>query len=302
MKKPIEVHKVHTFSGHKDCLYTLQPFTDRTFFSAGGDGMVVLWDLTQPEKGTMIAKVPASIYAMYFEKESSQLIIGQNFEGIHIIDMNSREEVGSLKFTEDAIFDIKADQHLIYVATGGGEVIVIDRKNLSIVQRIDEGTKNARTIALNDKWFVVGYSDNHIRVFEKKSLKKVKDIIAHKISVFSLVFHPDMDVLVSGSRDAHLKFWSLPDFSLESGFAAHMYAINHIEFSPDKQHFVTCSMDKSIKVWDAQTFKLKKVIDKSRHAGHGTSVNKLLWLPHQNQLVSCSDDRTISVWNLNFGE
>jgi WD40 repeat protein len=51
-------------------------------------------------------------------------------------------------------------------------------------------------------------------------------------------------------------------------------------------------------VWDAQTFKLKKIIDRARHAGHGTSVNKLLWTTFENQLISCSDDRTISVWEV----
>lgn len=250
----------------------------------------------------MVAKVSSSIYAMSYDPAKSELIIGQNFDGIHIINIDNKKEVGSLQLTDQAIFDIQHDENSIYLATGGGEVIVVDRETLKVVNRNKETDKNARTIAVNNRWFIVGYSDNHIRVFDKMSFRKVKDIKAHKISVFSLAFHPEMNILVSGSRDAHLKFWSLEDFSLVDSITAHMYAINHIEFSPDNQHFVTCSMDKSIKVWDATTFKLKKVIDKSRHAGHGTSVNKLLWLPYKNYLVSCSDDRTISVWNINTGE
>jgi WD40 repeat protein len=96
--------------------------------------------------------------------------------------------------------------------------------------------------------------------------------------------------------------WDIKTLTLEKDVVAHMYAINHIAFSPDERHFVTCSMDKSIKVWDSQSLQLKKVIDKSRHAGHGTSVNKVLWMPFNNWLVSCSDDRSISVWSIKIGD
>ena len=44
--------------------------------------MVVLWDLNELDKGTMIAKVPASIYALDYDPQTDLLIVGQNFEGI----------------------------------------------------------------------------------------------------------------------------------------------------------------------------------------------------------------------------
>ena len=110
----------------------------------------------------------------------------------------------------------------------------------------------------------------------------------------------DQQYLLSAGRDAHLKIWDLPSLTPKHDIVAHLYAINHIAYSPDQQYFVTASMDKSIKVWDAHTFALKKVIDKSRHAGHGTSVNKLLWMPFSNFVISGSDDRSISVWKVDI--
>lgn len=298
----ITVNKLHTLTGHKDCLYTLEPYTDTKFFSAGGDGMVVLWDLQEPETGQMIVKVPSSVYALSYEAEKKLLVVGQNFSGIHLVDVEEKKEVGSLKLTDAAIFDIQVTREAIYVATGTGELFRVSW-DLQVVASAKLSEQSARTLAIRPggEEIAVGFSDNHIRILDSADLSVKKDFQAHDISVFSLCYHPHMPIMLSGSRDARIKFWDVDhDYKLVEEIIGHMYAINHVDFSPDGQHFVTCSMDKSIKVWDARAFKLLKVIDKARHAGHATSVNKLCWMSYNNWLVSCSDDRTISIWELNL--
>ncbi len=264
--------------------------------------MVIRWDLNDPTKGTMVAKVPTSIYAIHYSVSDSILFVGQNYEGIHLLDLGRKEEKGSIKVTDKAIFDIKADESAIFVATAEGEIVVIDRSSLTIMERLKFSDQSVRTLRIVGDKIVAGYSDAKIRVFSREKLNLIHEISAHKISVFAVLEDPAGKYLLSGSRDAHLKVWGLENFEPVDDIPAHMYAINHIAFSPDGQHFVTCSMDKSIKIWDSETFRLKKVIDKARHAGHGTSVNKLLWTNHHNYLISCSDDRSISVWNIKFGE
>jgi WD40 repeat protein len=56
-------------------------------------------------------------------------------------------------------------------------------------------------------------------------------------------------------------------------------------------------MDKTIKIWDADTLRLRKVIDRARHAGHSTSINKVLWLSAVT-FATASDDRTVAVWEV----
>jgi len=296
----IQVKKQHTLTGHKDSLYTLCAYTDSAFFSAGGDGMVVLWDLKSPDTGKMIVKVPASVYGMSYNKERDILVVGQNFSGIHLVDVNTKKEIGSLVLTTKAIFDIQTTSEAIFVATGEGEVFKIDW-DLQILASKKLSVESARSIAVSAerKEMAVGFSDHHIRIFDTESLQLKKEFKAHEISVFSVRYHPQLPVLMSASRDARFKLWDLDnDYQMVEEVVGHMYAINHIEFGESGKYFVTCSMDKSIKVWDATEFKLLKVIDKARHAGHATSVNKLLWMNYRNWLVSCSDDRTISVWEV----
>jgi WD40 repeat protein len=303
MRHSVQVQKFHTYTGHSDCLYTLEKLDEKRFVSSGADGMVVMWDLTDLEKGQVLAKLSNSCYALRYVEKKGLLIVGQNFEGIHLIDVGRRQEVGSLKLNETEIFDIQLDGDELFVATGSGEIFQVMLSDLKVVKRIEGSDKRARTIALTEEFLIVGFSDNYIRVYNRnKQLALVTEFRAHDISVFSLQVDKERGLLLSGSRDAHLKAWQLGTFELQQDVVAHMYAINHICYSDDNQHFVTCSMDKSIKIWDAETFQLVKVIDKARHAGHATSVNKLLWMDHLGFLVSCSDDQSIAVWEIKMGD
>jgi WD40 repeat protein len=300
----IQITKLQTLTGHNDCIYTLQSSGDpAVLFSAAGDGMVVKWDLNHPEEGELIAKLPNSIYALHHLREQNLLVVGHNYEGIHLVDWKNKKETGSLKLTSSAIFDIQSFGNEILVASGDGTVTVVDAESLSIKKELKYGERNARTIAINPVTgeMAVGYSDHYIRVFSLHDFSLKHEWQAHVNSVFTLVYSPDYKLLLSGSRDARLKVWHADEnYSLHTEIAAHLYAINHLAFSPDGKHFVTCSMDKSVKVWQTDNMTLLKVIDKARLAGHATSVNKLLWTSFNNQVISASDDRTISTWDVIF--
>jgi len=102
----LNINKIGTYSGHRDCVYVLEKSGDSNrFFSAAGDGMVVRWDMNNPDQGELIAKVDNSVYAMSYVQEREWLLIGQNFKGLHVIDLKKKEEIRNLHFTESAIFD-----------------------------------------------------------------------------------------------------------------------------------------------------------------------------------------------------
>lgn len=298
----IQVNKLQTLSGHNDCIYALTEGSDPRFFYTGaGDGMVVEWDLDDPHVGKLIAKLPHSVYAMEVDKERNLLFIGHNYEGIHVIDLNENKEIWSLKFTDQAIFDIKIFGKEAFIGTGDGVLVIVDIPSKSLRKRIKLSSKSIRVMTLSPikKHLALGLSDHSIKVLDlREDFHPIANLIGHKNSVFALSYSPDEDTLISGARDARLKFWSTSNYKLEETIVAHMYAINYLSFKEDGKYLVTCSMDKSIKVWDAAEKKLLKVIDKARNAGHGTSINKVLWSTYSGQVISVSDDRTISIWQI----
>ncbi len=298
----MQVEKIDTFSGHRDCVYTLEgALESNQFFSAGGDGLVVRWDLTKPDAGELFAQIPASIYALCFDKSKNQLWVGQNFDGIHLIDIETQQEIKSIKITSSSIFDIKIHENNAFIGLSDGTIVVMDVENFVVRKHIKASDKSVRNIAINpiSCEFAVAYSDFSVKVFDLQDFSLKLVVNQHINSVFTVCYSPDYQYLITAGRDAHLKILDVKNqYNLVQDIAAHLFAINDIKFSPNGKYFATCSMDKSIKIWDAEQFKLLKVIDKARHAGHGTSINKLWWSEYENLLVSASDDKRVSVWRI----
>lgn len=299
---PVSVHRLLTLTGHRDSIYALAPAgMPGKFFSAGSDGLIVQWDLEQPNEGTVLARLNNPIYALLYDEKSNLLITGNNFEGIHVIDWQKRRETGALKFTQAAVFTLQTFGDTVFAGTGDGVLTSIHLSTLTIKKQVKLSDKSLRSLNINPRTreIAAGYSDWHIRIFDLDTLQLKCEIPGHVNSVFTVRYTPSQAYLLSAGRDARLKAWDVQqNYTCLGEVIAHMYAINHIEFSPDNKHFVTCSLDKSIKVWELPTLSLLKVIDKARHAGHGTSVNRLLWLKQPNRLISASDDRTLSVWQI----
>jgi hypothetical protein len=304
MASPLEVTKTATLTGHRDCVYTLERSgRDNVFFSAGGDGFVVAWDLTKPDEGDLIANVSSSVYALKYLADKELLVIGQNFKSLQIVAPETKKLVQTVAMPPVTFFDMaySPKNQLLYAGLSDGSLAQLETVGFTVKKVVKASTKSLRCLALNEERneLAAGYSDHIIRIFEADTLKLKKEIAGHTNSVFTVGYTLNGKYLVSGSRDAHLRVWDVENnYEEHASIIAHLFAINHLAFSPDGRFFASCSLDKSVKVWDANSFKLLKVIDKARHAGHGTSVNKLFWTAHENALVSCSDDRTISVWDI----
>lgn len=299
----ITVSKTHLLTGHNHSIFALAEGADpRYFYTGAGDGFVVEWDLDNPKVGRLIAKLPHSVYALAIDKIRNLLLVGHNFEGVHVIDLVEKKEIWSLKLTSNAIFDIKVFGKWAYIATGDGVLVVLDMDERSPVKHVKLSSEPLRVLALKPEigQLAVGASDNSIKVLNLPDLSPVSRLDVHTNSVFALAYSPNGHMLVSGGRDAHLNIWDTDNFSLKKNIVAHMYAINYLSFREDGKYFVTCSMDKSIKLWDARELRLLKVIDKGRHAGHNTSVNKVIWSSYSQQVIAASDDRTVSIWDIEF--
>ena len=299
----IQVNKLHTLTGHNHSIFALAEGADPQFFYTGaGDGMVVEWDLDRPKDGKLVANLPHSVYAIALDPIRNLLFVGHNFEGIHVIDLKDKKELWSLKLTSSAIFDMKIQGDLLYVATGDGVLMVVNITERSPLKHVKLSDSALRVLAVNPKGdhLAIGSSDHSVTILRTEGLLPLTRLEAHANSVFALQYSPDGRVLISGGRDASLIVWDGTSYQQIERIAAHMYAINFLAFREDGNYFVTCSMDKSIKVWDASTFQLLKVIDKGRHAGHGTSINKVIWSQYQQHIIAASDDRTVSIWELEF--
>lgn len=296
--------KTASFSGHKDCVYALcEGPSEHEFFSSGADGWVVLWNVDEPEQGKLIARMPSSVYALHYFQEHNLILVGVNQDGLHLIDLNSGNDIWNLPCPGVIWFRFDAlDENQILAAGSKGNLLLFNALTKSFVL-LPNLNSDIRALSVNPKnnQLSTGSSDGKIRIFNTISFEKFVEFEAHANTVFGLGWFPDGQYLVSCGRDAKLKLWNCESGGqpeLEKEIPAHLFGIHDVKVHPSKPILATGSTDKTIKIWDAENLKLLRVLDKSRHAGHGHSINQILWLGKRELLLSCSDDRTISAWDI----
>lgn len=293
-----EINKTATYKGHKDSVYDLgEGITPGRFLSASGDGYLVEWG--SPEEGVPVARVNHPVYAFEHRKQQQQIWLGENSEGIHLIDTAGKKVETFLKLGKVSVFSIVSAGNKTLAGNSLGYIHVIDNQQNAFIKHLQVSAKSIRAIAVNEASGEVaaGSSDHCIHIYDLDTLELKKTIKAHENSVFTLAWHKGY--LISSGRDARINIW---DSSLAwlpvASVPAHNYAVNHILPLKGTPFLASCSMDKSIKIWDIDTMRLLKVIDKGKFASHGTSVNRLWWNETTQKLFSASDDRTISEWKL----
>jgi WD40 repeat protein len=299
----VNVNKVATLTAHSGAVYTLlQNGAEKNiFYSAGGDGRLIQWNLKEIETAILLSKVPTNIFSMNSLLGKNQILLGQMQGGIHVLDIVQKKEIKHLAFHKNGIFDIQIIENGAAVVAAGGDGMVslwsADHFLLLKNKMVSEKSIRCMAVDAENLKIYAGCSDNHIYVLHYKTLEVLHRWQAHGNSVFSLCISPDKKYLLSGSRDAHLSVWNTEDekYSLVVSQPAHLFTINDIVFNPEGNLFATAGRDKHLKIWDATTFKLLKVIDKEKFDGHVNSVNKLLW---HDYLISCSDDRSVMVWDI----
>ncbi len=298
-------HRLGTLAGHRDAVYALagRPDSDQVF-SGSADGMVVAWNAADPSQdGQLLAQVEKSVYALRELPRRGLLLLGNNFNGVQAIDLQTCTLAYATALPPVAIFDMvySESRQRLYCALADGTLAVLRGQDFRLENLLRLSAKSLRCLALHEGRgeLAVGSSDWRTYLLDLDSLALKTTLTEATNSVFSVAYSPDGRHLLAAGRDAHLRRYdAAAGYALTDAVVAHMYTINHVAFSGDGQYLATCSLDKSIKLWDAASLTLLRVLDKTRAAGHGTSVNKVVWPGGQHRLVSCSDDRSLAVWQV----
>ncbi|MEO0042421.1 MAG: hypothetical protein RL329_1869 [Bacteroidota bacterium] len=300
----MNVKKIAHLTGHRGAVYALSQASEHTFFSAGSDGWVVLWDLQQPDLGKLVAKVDAHlpnsrthVFSMCFLTEKALVVVGDMNGGVHFIDLKHPENTKDIAHHPKSVFDIQLINNELCSIGGDGVLTYWSMDDSKSIESMQLSTQALRCMAYCPvrRELAIGSSDGNIYLLdEHKNLKKTI-YKAHQSSVFTLQYTPDGAFLLSGGRDAMLivRHTNLYD-SVVLSQPAHWFTINKIVFHPNRPLFATASRDKTIKIWETGSWKLLKVIDTIRYGCHIHSINNLLWL--DNQLISASDDSSLMVW------
>lgn len=292
------------FTGHSGSIYSIAgPAQQRSFITAGGDGIIAEWRVDGADEGEPLANVGKVVYSVAIDPGNMRVFAGQSEGGIHVIDTEKKKEIRLLQLHEGPVFKIGVfkEQDLLISLGGDGAMVLTQLSNLEPRKKIKLSHGKLRDIAVSDNGIAaVGTGEGSVKILELHEWKVIHEFESHRpgFSVNALCFSPDGSRLFTGSRDAHLNIHDVKEgFKLLRSIPAHNYAIYSILFHPDGDLMATCSRDKTIKIWDPGTMEVRARIDREQFDGHLNSVNALYWHP-DGTLVSAGDDRAVMLWEI----
>jgi WD40 repeat protein len=299
---PVNVTKVHSFTGHSGSIYALAEGTHEHFVLSGGsDRFLAQWNLASLLPDTFSAKFPSLIYSILPLYTENILFVGTTTGSLHVIDLLKKEEIKILQFHTSGIFDLKVSEkhNLLFSCGADGKLNVYDLNGLHHIQTLQISSLKLRNMAVHENRNELSIADGlgyiHILTLPDLSLKSTIDFNNHSCNC--LIYHPNDKYMISGGRDAHLRVWDIEnDYTMVKAIPAHNFAIYDIKFLEGVNMFATASRDKTIKLWAGDDLDFILRINKEQYDGHVNSVNKLYWERSKQLLVSASDDRSLMVW------
>jgi len=240
--------------GHQASIYCLCATDDpNSFLSSGGDGMIVSWNLAEPDLGKIFARNEEGIFCMFYQSAKSILFCGDMKGQILAFDYPQKKIIKKWKAHQGSVFKLLYLEQGLLSVGADGILHLWDSKEYRLKQSFTLSSKSLRTIAYEPKHnkIVAAGSEGKFYFFELKNnfLDYTGQKQAHDSSIFSLAFTPSHNYLLSGSRDAYIKIWNSETLELVPTEPAHLSTINDLCFSEDGSYFFSAGRDKHIKIW-----------------------------------------------------
>ncbi|MFK8037803.1 MAG: hypothetical protein AB8B74_05905 [Crocinitomicaceae bacterium] len=295
----MEITKEAQLTGHSGAIYCLEYYKESLFFSAGFDNLVVVWNAASFEEGVVVAKLKSKAISLLYIKQLNWLVAGQSTGGVHIIDLDSKEEIKLFQGHVGMVYALHYNKNLneLYVGAEDGKLSSWDLTTLKSKSIINLFRGKIREIRQFEDLLYIGVGDGSIGVFTVDGLREIAFISEHMNGFSVNTIMRLGNYILSGSRDGHINVVNISSskYVLKQRIPAHNYAIYKIVQSPNKKYYASASRDKSIKIWDLNHNFIAK-IDSVSNGGHLASVNNLIWF--DNYLISTGDDKTIIIWKI----
>ena len=173
-------------------------------------------------------KLEHSVFSLLLQDD--HFLIGHSEGGVHVLDLDRRQELRHLKFHDLPIFSIIYDQnHGFYYFLGGdGKLSVVDQTDFSLKLSLPLSDHKLRCALNHDGSLelLVGASDGYIRVLETDYFNVVFEIQGHEGGVYDMKWL-DNEHLLSVGRDGLIRKWRFNNGQLaqQTEIPAHNYAI-----------------------------------------------------------------------------
>lgn len=287
----------NSMQGHEGAVRSLLflPNSD-IFYSSGGDGKILRWDLNSSSKTSRTLIDNNFINrSLAVSKNKRWLACGTPSSGIQLFNLNNpntppqileghKRWVDALVFTPDnkGLFSASTDNSIIYwdLMAGTNSVFVNFENKISSISVSPDG-----------KYLAGGSSDGKIIVWNLASNKSSVLYKSDNNFIMVLKYNNSGTKIAFGNKTGTLGILNL-NTNKVSRIKGHVSRITDLQFSPDNNLIATGSYDGTIKIWNANNLNIRPVTIK----GHEAWVLSLGFNRDGRYLVTGDNAEKIFVW------
>lgn len=297
----VEVQLTHKLEGHLGAVYALcSDVSEGTLWSAGGDGLIIAWDLSGGQIGQVVAQTHQRVFCLKYFDDFDYLIAGTMEGHIFFIKPGNIQQTKNYKVHRGAVYKIISVERKIFAFGEDGTISHWNLPENALVFHAKICNHRLRSAAYDSSTNSIYAGDHQGNVYrlDPSDLHLLEvQTHRHRSTVFSMIYDFPTNQLITGGMDARICFSKGLEQNVQC-FNAHWFCINDLCAITGTDLLASASRDKSIRIWNKTNGDLVKEISSPNFAAHRHSVNALVWNIFQSKLYSSGDDRMIYCWKI----
>lgn len=139
--------------------------------------------------------------------------------------------------------------------------------------------------------------DGQMRIWDIQGSAEVQRFNGHDGQVSAVAYHPDGELILSGSFDTTLILWNTESADIIRTYSGHNGAVVALDFNADGSRFISSANDQTARIWSTDTGEITLTFN-----GHDANITAVAWHPSSSLVATGGFDNRILLWDANTGE
>ncbi len=283
------------FTEHKDAVRTLKMHPEeKSLFSAGSDGRVFAWKMTDDSaKAVEIYNSNSIIRTLDFNSSGNYLLLANdNFE-THKINLATKSDTVHQDHTSFITALEVINNHTVITSSADGTIVI---------RNLKEGSKEVINVGADVKDIALSPDKKQLAFVTSENKAGFVSLANNKISIFyegenkfyTITYNHNGNLLAMGNSKGTIIQYSIKEEKVIKELNAHNARINDLAFSKDDKLLASASFDGTIRVYDTNDLEKAPIVIKD----YSSWCMTLTFNTNNKYLYAGYVDSNIKKWNI----